>query len=184
MEHDREVRMRGTPTLHSTIRRLFVLFVAAATLGTIVSPASAHSLNNHHRARKHTKERAISQLGTRYRYAQESPRRGFDCSGLTYWTFKNHADPDIARSSRDQWRMRKRPGYKRVWRRRNLVVGDLVFFDTGSGPVGHVGIYIGRERFVHSSSSRGGVRRDSMRDKYYWKPRYVGAVRVPAHRGN
>jgi hypothetical protein len=174
--------MRGTSTLHSKIGRLLVFCVAAATLGTIfLAPASAHELGNHRKARRHTKERALSQLGTRYSYAQESPRRGFDCSGLTYWTFKKHADPDIARSSRDQWRMRKRPDYKRVWQRRNLKVGDLVFFDTGSGPVGHVGIYIGRDRFVHSSSSRGGVRTDPMNDKAYWKPNYVGAVRVPAH---
>jgi cell wall-associated NlpC family hydrolase len=175
--------MRGTATLHSTVGRLFVLGVAAASLCTVASPASAHQPGNHLSARRHTKERAMSMIGKPYRYAQESPRRGFDCSGLTYWTFKEHADPNIARSSSDQWRMRKRRGYKRVWERRNLKKGDLVFFDTGSGAVGHVGIYIGRERFVHSSSSRGGVRTDSMLDKYYWKPRYVGAVRVPAHRG-
>jgi cell wall-associated NlpC family hydrolase len=176
--------MRGTSTLHSTIKRLFVLGVAAASLGTIVSPASAHTLSNHFKARRHTKERAMEQIGKPYRYAQESPRRGFDCSGLTYWTFKNHADPNIARTSSDQWRMRKRNSYKAIWKRRNLEIGDLVFFDTGSGRVGHVGIYIGRKRFVHSSSSRGGVRTDSMLDKYYWKPRFVGGVRVPAHQAS
>jgi len=171
--------MRGTSTLHSALRRLLAVAIAAASLGIIASPASAHEPSNHLKARKHVKERAMSQRGKPYRYAQESPRRGFDCSGLTYWTFKNHADPDIARSSRDQWQMRKRDGYKRVWHRSNLKIGDLVFFDTGSGPVGHVGIYIGRKRFVHSSSSRNGVRTDSMRDTYYWT-RYVGAVRVPS----
>jgi cell wall-associated NlpC family hydrolase len=175
--------MRGTSTLHSTIGRLFVFSVAAASLATTVSPASAHEPSNFRRARRHTKERAMSQIGKPYRYAAESPRRGFDCSGLTYWTFKNHADPTIARSSSDQWRMRKRPAYKRVWKRRNLEKGDLVFFDTGSGAVGHVGIYIGRKRFVHSSSSRNGVRTDSMAGSDYYRRRYVGAVRVPAHRG-
>jgi murein DD-endopeptidase len=172
--------MRGTPSLHSLTRRLLAVAVAAASFGVIFSPASAHEPSNHLKARKHVKERAMSQVGKPYRYAQESPRRGFDCSGLTYWTFNQHVDSTIARSSIDQWRMRKRNGYKRVWKRRRLKIGDLVFFDTGSGPVGHVGIYIGRKRFVHSSSSRGGVRTDSMRDRYYWKPRYVGAVRVPA----
>lgn len=176
--------MRGTSTLHSTIRRLLAVAVVAASLGTTFSPASAHEPSNYLKARKHVKERAMSQIGKPYRYAQESPRRGFDCSGLTYWTFQNHADPDIARSSIDQWRMRRRNGYKRVWHRSRLKVGDLVFFDTGGGPVGHVGIYIGRKRFVHSSSSRNGVRTDSMLDRYYWKPRYVGAVRVPALQGS
>jgi cell wall-associated NlpC family hydrolase len=172
--------MRGTSTLHSTVRRLVAVAIAAASLGIIATPASAHEPSNHLKARQHVKERAMSQVGKPYRYAQESPKRGFDCSGLTYWTFKNHADPDIARSSSDQWRMRKLDGYKRVWNRNYLRVGDLVFFDTGSGPVGHVGIYIGRKRFVHSSSSRNGVRTDSMGNQGYYKSRYVGAVRVPA----
>lgn len=129
------------------------------------------------------KERATSQIGTRYSYAQESPKRGFDCSGLTYWTFQNHADPDIARSSSDQWRMRKWKGYKRVWHKKRLKVGDLLFFDTGGGAVGHVGIYIGHKRMVHSSSSRNGVRRDSLTESY-WRRTYVGAVRVPNLQGS
>ena len=174
--------MRGNPNLHSKLWRLLVASIAAAAaLATIAPSASAHTLSNHHKARKHTKKRAMDQVGTRYSYAQESPSRGFDCSGLTYWTFNKHADSTIARSSSDQWRMRKRPGYKRVWHRRNLKIGDLVFFDTGSGAVGHVGIYIGRKRFVHSSSSRGGVRTDSMIESDYYRRRYVGAVRVPNH---
>ena len=175
--------MRGTHTLYSTTKRLLALSVVAASLGISASPASAHEPSNHLKARKHVKERAMSQIGKPYSYAQESPRRGFDCSGLTYWTFLNHADPDIGRSSSDQWQMRKRKGYKRVWNKDRLQVGDLVFFDTGGGAVGHVGIYIGRKRMVHSSSSRNGVRTDSMTESY-WRRNYVGAVRVPNLRAN
>ena len=123
--------------------------------------------------------RALSQIGTPYRYAQESPRSGVDCSGLTYWTFKNHG-ATLARSSSQQWRLRSQGRYKQILKIRNLRRGDLVFFKTGGAPVGHVGMYIGRHRFVHSSSSRGGVRRDSL-DSYYRRT-YVGAVRVPALR--
>ncbi len=125
----------------------------------------------------------MSQIGKPYRYGGESPKQGFDCSGLTYWTFLNHGD-ELPRRSIDQWRLRKEPDYKRVWKRKNLKRGDLVFFKTGGAAVGHVGLYIGKMKFVHSSSSGGGVRTDSMRDKYYWKPRYVGAVRVPILQGS
>ena len=41
--------------------------------------------------------------------------------------------------------------------KRNLKVGDLVFFDTSGendGNVSHVGIYIGSNQFIHSSSSK------------------------------
>jgi murein DD-endopeptidase len=183
-DRNREVRMRGTSNLHSTVRRLLAVSVAAASLGITVSPVSAHEPRNHLRARRHVKERAMSQIGKPYRYGSESPRRGFDCSGLSYWTFKNHGDPDIARTSIDQWRMRRKRAYKRVWKRRHLEIGDLVFFKTSRAPVGHLGIYIGRKRFVHSSSSGNGVRTDSLSNNSYYRSRYVGAVRVPALQGS
>jgi cell wall-associated NlpC family hydrolase len=71
--------------------------------------------------------------------------------------------------------------YRHLWKKRKLATGDLVFFDTTSGRVGHVGIYVGRGRFIHASSSNG-VRIDSVHDPYYYSPRFVGAVRVPALR--
>jgi cell wall-associated NlpC family hydrolase len=61
-------------------------------------------------------------------------------------------------------------------KRKNLETGDLVFFKTTSRRVGHVGIYVGRSRFISSTSS-GGVRVDSVYDRYYWGKRWVGGVR-------
>ena len=74
--------------------------------------------------------------------------------------------------------MGKRAGYKRVWKRKNLEIGDLVFFKTTSERVGHAGIYVGHGNFVSSTSS-GGVRVRSVYDPYYWGPRWVAATRVP-----
>ena len=59
----------------------------------------------------------------------------------------------------------------------NLQVGDLVFFKTTAAKVGHVGIYIGNGKFVHSSTGKG-VIVTKLNDPYYWGARYVGAKRV------
>ena len=174
--------MRGTTTLTSPLKRLAVMAaasVAITTLGSFGSPASAHKPPTVQARRHHIADRALGQIGSPYSYASESPRSGFDCSGLTYWTFKNHGDT-LPRRSIDQWRLRFKPPYKRIFRKSNLRRGDLVFFKTSSAAVGHVGIYLANGKFV--STTRRGVKRDSIRDRYYWKPRYVGAVRVPALR--
>jgi cell wall-associated NlpC family hydrolase len=129
--------------------------------------------------RKHIKHRARTQLGAPYRYGGSSPS-GFDCSGFTQWVFENNGS-HLPRTALDQFRMAKQDHPRRVWKRRNLRRGDVVFFKTTSARVGHAGIYIGNDKFISSTSSSG-VRIDSVRDPYYWGPRYVGATRVGATR--
>jgi len=60
--------------------------------------------------------------------------------------------------------------------RQELVEGDLVFFRTRK-PVGHVGIYIGNNEFVHASSRDRVVKIDSLETPYFYK-RFVRAVRL------
>ena len=125
--------------------------------------------------RQNIEERARSQRGTPYRSGGTSPG-GFDCSGFTRWVFSTRG-PNLPHSSTRQFEMGKRPGYKRIWKRSKLEVGDLVFHDTGYGRVGHAGIYVGGGRFISSTTS-GGVRVRSLTDSY-WGPRWVGATRTP-----
>lgn len=40
-------------------------------------------------------------------------------------------------------------------------------------------MYIGRGKFIHASSAAGKVTVSSVYDKYYYGPRFRGAVRVP-----
>jgi cell wall-associated NlpC family hydrolase len=94
------------------------------------------------------------------------------------WTYDDHG-ASLPHSSMEQWRLGRRRGYDRIWKRRKLAVGDLVFHKTTSARVGHAGIFIGHGRFISSTSS-GGVRVRSIWDRSYWGPRWVGAVRVPA----
>lgn len=79
----------------------------------------------------------------------------------------------------DQFRLGNRAAHKRIWKKRNLKKGDLVFHKTTSARVGHVGIYVGRGKFISATSSSG-VRKKSIHDPYYWGPRWVGAVRLRA----
>lgn len=93
---------------------------------------------------------AKAQLGKPYVWGAEGPN-SFDCSGFTYYVFKNSANITLPRTSKEQ------SNYGTTVSKSNLKVGDLVFFDTSGendGNVSHVGIYIGSNQFIHSSSSK------------------------------
>ena len=96
---------------------------------------------------------AKSLLGKPYVWGAEGPN-SFDCSGFTYYVFKNSVNITLPRTSSEQ------STYGTTVSKSNLKVGDLVFFDTdgeNNGNVSHVGIYIGSNQFIHSSSSKGKV---------------------------
>jgi cell wall-associated NlpC family hydrolase len=57
-----------------------------------------------------------------------------------------------------------------------LLPGDIVFFRTGY-KTRHVGIYLEKGRFMHSSKSSG-VTISSMSSRY-WSRRYLQARRIP-----
>lgn len=120
--------------------------------------------------------RVTSQIGTKYVYGAESPKKGFDCSGLTWWTYNGHG-ADLPRTSLAQYQLPSVTDDERIKRRSALVKGDLVFFKTTNAVVGHVGIYVGNGDFVSATTS-GGVRKASVHDPYYWGKRWVGATRV------
>ncbi|MCW5579964.1 MAG: C40 family peptidase [Luteimonas sp.] len=115
--------------------------------------------------------RAISLVGTPYRYGGNTPESGFDCSGLVNYVFRDMLDLKLPRTSRD---LAAFQGPKIEPRR--LAAADLVFFGNGS-QVTHVGIYVGQGRFVHAPSAGGTVRLDHL-DGSYWRQHYSGAKRV------
>jgi len=169
--------MSGSHSRSSPSKYLAGIIAGVVAITVLGSSAEAHVLGGFRRERRHIKKRALTQRGAPYRYGGSSPS-GFDCSGFTMWTYDDHG-ASLPHSSMEQWRLGRRRAYDRIWKRRNLEVGDLVFHKTTSARVGHAGIFIGRGRFISSTSS-GGVRIRSIWDRSYWGPRWVGAVRVPA----
>ena len=115
--------------------------------------------------------RAISLVGTPYRYGGNTPEGGFDCSGLVNYVFRDMLDLRLPRTSRE---LAATQGSRIATDR--LAGGDLVFFGSG-GQVSHVGIYVGEGRFVHAPNSGGTVRLDRL-DGAWWRDHYTGARRL------
>lgn len=109
---------------------------------------------------------AMSFLGVPYVFGGVSPS-GFDCSGFIQYVFAS-AGIVLPRMADEQYFATVRVDRPRE--------GDLVFFETYCPGVSHVGMYLGRNEFIHASSNHG-ISVSSL-DSEYWGPRYVGAGRV------
>lgn len=114
---------------------------------------------------------ALQYLGKPYVYGGNSPK-GFDCSGLTSYVYKQ-CGYSINRTASGQL------DNGRSVSKSELQPGDLVFFNEGSSKsrATHVGIYIGGNEFVHAANPRKGVVTTSMNSSYY-SAYYIGARRV------
>lgn len=113
---------------------------------------------------------AAKHLGTPYRYGGASPG-GFDCSGFVMYVFSQYGI-NLPRTASDQASLGVHVDKK------ELLPGDLVFFNCGGSGINHAGIYSGNGNFIHSSSPRsGGVIYSSLVDGYYLQ-HYVGARRI------
>lgn len=116
---------------------------------------------------------AESLIGTPHTMGGYSPS-GLDCSGLVKLV---HAQfhVDLPRSSHDQARYGDL-----IMGDEELKRGDLVFFhSTYNKPdlVTHAGIYLGDNRFIHASTSRGVVI-SMLRDSGYYEKHYLFATRL------
>ncbi len=112
---------------------------------------------------------ASSMVGKPYRYGGHNPDRGFDCSGLVYFSFQR-AGMSVPRSTGTQRQKSRKVASASMAR------GDLIFFNQDGKFSSHVGIYLGKGRFVHAPSSGKQVRIDSLSDPY-WKKHLVDVRR-------
>jgi len=138
----------------------------AASTGTVDSVTArttehAAERTRKHRTRHHRVDRvakaisiAAAQKGDPYAYGAAGPNR-FDCSGLTFYSFRKAGFGSIPRTSSAQ------AGWARHVSRGNMHRGDLVFFASG-GHVYHVGVFAGwkhgRPLVLHSPYTGARVR--------------------------
>lgn len=106
-------------------------------------------------------------LGVDYVYGGASSK-GFDCSGFTMYIM-NKNGVSLPHGATAQY------AYGTAVKRADLQAGDLLFFKTGDAPIGHVGIYIGNNQFIHASSAKDGVIISNLGT---YGGKYVGARRV------
>lgn len=105
-------------------------------------PVDLWEPENEERFREHVIETAKGYLGTPYRWGGKTPE-GIDCSGLAFMSYLINGVL-IYRDAviRDGYPIHEIP-------RELAKKGDLFFFP------GHVAIYLGEERFIHSTGSAG-----------------------------
>ena len=96
-------------------------------------------------------------------------KKGIDCSGLVYQTYKTKLGIELPRSTEDQSKVGSSVKQKQ------LRAGDLVFFKTGVFKR-HVGMYIDDGDFLHVSASKGVM--VSNLENPYWRGAYWKARRV------
>jgi len=114
---------------------------------------------------------AKENLDIRYTYGGTSPGTGFDCSGFVYYCFSQNGML-LERTASMQYTMGVYVD------KSELIPGDLVFFvSPGTWSIGHVGIYIGDDEFIHASSGQAKIMVSGLSESY-WSSYYYGARRI------
>lgn len=112
--------------------------------------------------------------GVRYKWGGTT-KKGMDCSGLVYESFRTY-DVILPRISRDMAKRGKKISLKDVTK------GDLLFFKTGNRrrSVNHVGLIVSIKNknieFIHATTSKGVI--TSWLNEDYWHKAFVEARRV------
>lgn len=108
---------------------------------------------------------AESQLGVPYQWGGEQPGSGFDCSGLTQWSWAQ-AGLSIPRTAQEQYDAIAHVPLS------DLQPGDLVFWDDGTTSVQHVAMYVGDGEVIQAPRTGEDVSYSAI-----WTDGLVGAAR-------
>jgi cell wall-associated NlpC family hydrolase len=116
-------------------------------------------------------------LGTPYKYAGNSPKTGFDCSGFVNFVFRKY-NISLPRSSKDFDKIGIEISAD------SCLPGDIVLFSrtlSNKTLTGHVGIVIGKDensfQFIHATTRKGIIIDDYKKSKYFFE-RFRGIRRV------
>ena len=118
-------------------------------------------------------EYAKKYLGYKYVLGGSTPKSGFDCSGLTYYVYKQFGYT-LSRTSTAQAKNGKEVA------KSDLQPGDLLIFKNQElTKIGHVGIYIGNNKMIHASEPGVGVVITDLDARgYNYNKRFVTARRI------
>ena len=127
----------------------------------LVTPQNqAHQLNERH---EQTLFDVYQQWeGVPYRWGGNT-QSGVDCSAFVQIAFQDAWQISLPRTTKNQSNTGKKIN------RKDAHYGDLVFFRINS-TLEHVGVYIGNQRFMHASSSKGVI--ISRLDNPYWASKF------------
>ncbi|RKE35798.1 cell wall-associated NlpC family hydrolase [Paraburkholderia sp. BL23I1N1] len=128
---------------------------------------------DHSVGREEISIQAMSLVGIPYRWGGNTPDSGFDCSGLVRYVVSRAASVNLPRTTADM------SGRGESIEPDEIAPGDLIFFNTTGRAHSHVGIYVGKLRFVNAPSTGGTVRLDYLTNPY-WAKRFDGIRRVAA----
>ena len=112
---------------------------------------------------------AKKMLHLPYKFGGNGPI-GLDCSAYVQKVY-GLAGFTIPRSAREQFQVGD------IVDKKELSIGDLVFFRTYASFPSHVGIYLGNNLFIHASSLSKKITIDSLEAPYYFR-RFIGAKRI------
>ena len=106
---------------------------------------------------------AKKYIGKKYQRGAEGPSK-FDCSGFVLYCTR-YVGFSLPRTSINQSKMTQ---YAKITKISDLKAGDLVFFQTHTRPIGHVGIYIGNNQFIHCAPGVGVQIKTFVKGSYYY----------------
>ncbi|OXC80294.1 C40 family peptidase [Caballeronia sordidicola] len=144
---------------------------ATASNRTFATPSGFPNFVDHSVGREEISIQAMSLVGVPYRWGGNTPEAGFDCSGLVRYVVDRAASVNLPRTTADMSVRGESIEPDEV------APGDLIFFNTTGRPHSHVGIYVGKLRFVNAPSTGGTVRLDYLTNPY-WAKRFDGIRRV------
>ncbi|MGF6737725.1 NlpC/P60 family protein [Paraburkholderia atlantica] len=146
--------------------------------GTVVANGAYHApppgfphFVDHSIGREEISIQAMSLVGVPYRWGGNTPDSGFDCSGLVRYVVLRAASVNLPRTTAEM------SGRGESVEPDEIAPGDLIFFNTTGRAHSHVGIYVGKLRFVNAPSTGGTVRLDYLTNPY-WAKRFDGIRRM------
>jgi cell wall-associated NlpC family hydrolase len=115
--------------------------------------------------------KSLSYIGTPYKWGG-STESGFDCSGFVQFVYENSIGINLPRTAKEMSEVGTI-----IKNFKDLMPGDLVFFNTRKFNFSHVGIYLGDNKFIHAPRTGYKVKVEDMEDSY-WIKRFNGARRL------